>query len=103
MNSGVQFQDGVADEGVAMPPTIDKPDAYHEAGHAVIGVVLGFRLEYAAGQTKEAGPRCKRLPHGISNVDQGSSEDEIMEATGRTRDYALMCMASEFAEALVAD
>jgi hypothetical protein len=80
-----------------------KSDAYHEAGHAVIGVLLKFTLVYVSGDATKGDPHCKWTPHGIQHVDITSSQDEISECDRRTRAYALMCLASEFSEALVSD
>ncbi len=84
-----------------MPLAVDKADAYHEAGHVVIGVVQGFRLKsVSAAQTAKMDPHCEWESYGITK--EQAEQDESL-ADKFTRHHALMCLAAEFAEALVSD
>ncbi len=42
-----------------MPLAFMKSDAYDEAGHAVVGVVLKFTLVYVSGDAMKGDPHCK--------------------------------------------
>jgi hypothetical protein len=82
-----------------MPPAVNKTDAYHEAGHAVIGILQGFRLESATGVDKIGlFPHCKWEKW---NVTQEQAEQDQAVAKDFTRRHALMCVAAEFSEAVV--
>ena len=79
-------------------------DAYHEAGHAVIGVALGLNLTLAASAAcKLANPKCE-FDHGAFNemLKKGDPGDKEKIIQG-TESLAIMLFASEFAEALVCD
>jgi ATP-dependent Zn protease len=77
-------------------------DAYHEAGHAVIGVILGLQLKRVTcvdnGRTP---PNCS---WDYSEIDRLLTESENQNNSTKidefTRNHAMMCLASEYAEQL---
>ena len=77
-------------------------DAYHEAGHAVIGVRLGLQLKSVTcvdnGRTP---PNCSWDYSEIDRLRKESDDQTNSEKIDEfTRHHAIMCLASGYAEQL---
>jgi ATP-dependent Zn protease len=80
-------------------------DAYHEAGHAVIGVILNLRLNTVTGvDNGRTPPNCSwdysEIDRLQNTSDDHNNSEEIYEFT---RNHAMMCLASKYAERLACD
>ena len=77
-----------------------KCSAYHEAGHAVVGVLGGLLLDYVtARETSAIDPHCKWKKEFIDRMLSNEGE----ERERFTDRFAEMCLAAEYAEALACD
>jgi hypothetical protein len=84
-------------------PHPERCDAYHEAGHAVVGVVRGLQLTSVTGQDAGHTPPHCAWDHGwvnglLDTADQPGVPEQI---NAFTEFHAEMCLASRYAEALV--
>lgn len=75
-------------------------DAYHEAGHTVVGVVLGLKLQSVS--IRDTGTNPPQTVWDHSFLEDLRQNDKKAFAT-YTENYAIVCLASEYAEELCCD
>ena len=82
-------------------------DAYHEAGHAIVGVALNLQLDYVtAATTAELPPHCRwnydqmytLINHRSESSDDNTDLDKQLDDLSKR--HAEMCLASRYSEAL---
>ena len=84
-------------------PQPERCDAYHESGHAVVGVVRGLQLiSVTVRDTGGMAPHCAWDHSWVDELVKRPDEPGVAEAIDAfTEFHAEMCLASRFAEALV--
>ena len=76
-------------------PDSRKCDSYHEAGHAVIGVLLEHVLTEASSITgADTSPHCSWNDDKFAPLMQAA--DPVLATTPFVNSHALMCLAAQF-------
>jgi hypothetical protein len=81
-------------------PDTKRCSAYHEAGHAVIGITLGLEIAYVTAKETDADdPHCKWSKEFIAKTL--AAKEPYCELEAFTERFAKACLASRYSEAMI--